>query len=100
VLLENGAPGTLGAAAQFLAMADSIRELENVSAVSAWEKQERNCPAASRHAPAGASGRAGPIARKIATEDLLGARDCAQEKELAKELMSVKNRATPILALF
>jgi hypothetical protein len=100
VLLENGAPGTLGAAAQFLAMAGVIRELENVSEVSAWEKQERNWPAARRHAPAGASGRAGPTARKIATADLLGARDCAQEKELAKELMSVKNRATPILALF
>ena len=100
MLPENGAPGTLGAAAQFLAMAGVIRELENASEVSVWEKQERNCPAASRHAHAGASGRAGPIARKIATEDLLGARDCAQEKELAKELMSVKNRAIPTLALF
>ena len=89
-----------GAAAQFHAMVGAIREQENASEESASGKRGKNCPAASPHAPAGASGRTGLIARKIVTEDLLAGRDCVQEKELAKELMSVKNPAILTLARF
>jgi len=99
-LLENGASGTLGAAVPLLAMAAVIRELENALEASASEKLARNCPAARSHAPAGAIGQAGRIARKIATEDLLSAKDCAQAKEPAKELMSARNRAILTLAQF